>query len=265
MYDCFGRNISYLRVSLTDRCNLRCRYCMPEEGVPMLSHEDILSFEEIEQVVATAVRMGVHKVRLTGGEPLVRKGVVTMVAMLGRIPGIEDFAMTTNGTLLAPVAEALKHAGLGRLNISLDALDPDAYREITRGGDVTDVLAGIAAAQRAGFEGTKLNCVVEESSDEANARDVVEFARRNGLEVRFIRRMDLAEGQFWKVEGGDGGNCSACNRLRLTSDGRIVPCLFSRLAYSVRELGVEEALRQAIMHKPERGATAENWMRRVGG
>jgi cyclic pyranopterin phosphate synthase len=265
MYDRFGREITYLRVSLTDRCNLRCRYCMPAEGVALLSHDDILTFEEIREVVSVAVGLGIRKVRLTGGEPLVRKDVVTLVEMLARVEGIEDLALSTNGTLLAPVAGQLKRAGLGRLNISLDAIDPDAYHELTRGGNVADVLEGIAAAQRAGFQGTKLNCVVERSSDEPNARDVAEFARRNNLRVRFIRRMDLEAGRFWKVEGGDGGNCRACNRLRLTSDGRLVPCLFSRLAYSVRELGVEEALRQAVAHKPERGATAENWMRCLGG
>ena len=265
MYDCWGREINYLRVSVTDRCNLRCRYCMPEEGIPLLSHADILSFEEIGQVVHTAVGMGISKVRLTGGEPLVRRGIVALVEMIAGIDGIQDFAMSTNGTLLAPMAAELKRAGLGRLNISLDAIDPDAYREVTRGGNVADVFAGIAAAQAAGFENTKLNCVVEESAGEQNARDVAAFAGEHGLELRYIRRMDLEEGRFWKVEGGDGGNCGSCNRLRMTSDGRIIPCLFSRLAYSIRELGVEHALRQAVAHKPEKGATARNWMRRVGG
>ena len=146
MLDSFGRTIDYLRVSVTDRCNLRCTYCMPAEGVPLLRHEDILTFEEIAEVVRAAAAMGIGKIRLTGGEPLVRRGIVDLVRMLAAIPAIRDLSMTTNGTLLAGYAQRLAEAGLRRVNVSLDAVDAARYAAITRGGDVRQVLAGIAAA-----------------------------------------------------------------------------------------------------------------------
>jgi len=267
MIDRFGRTITYLRVSVTDRCNLRCEYCMPPEGVRLLRHEEILRFEEIREVVALAAGLGVTKVRLTGGEPLVRRGVVELVRMLAATPGVKDLAMSTNGTLLAAHAEALAGAGLRRVNISLDAVDPKAYAKITGGGgDVRAVLAGIEAARRAGLAPVKLNCVVRESSAEPDAVAVADFARREGLEVRFIHRMNFAEGGFSVVEGGSGGDCPRCNRLRLSSDGRVRPCLFSDLGFSVRELGPEEALRRAVAEKPERGGPCRHhWMRGIGG
>ena len=266
MIDRFGRTLDYLRVSVTDRCNLRCRYCMPPEGVSALRHEDILSFEEIEQVVREAVAMGVTKVRLTGGEPLIRRGVIELVRILAAIEGINDLAMSSNGTLLAPVADELKGAGLQRVNISLDAIDADHYAEITRGGSVADVLAGIDAAVAAGLLPVKLNCVVTNSSDEPDARDVARFAAEKKLELRFIRRMDLSEGSFSIVEGGRGGDCPACNRLRLTSNGYIRPCLFSNLRFSVRELGVREALTLAAARKPRMGsACTDTPMCGIGG
>ena len=253
MFDRFSRRINYLRVSVTDRCNLRCVYCMPEEGVPLASHDDILSFEEIHEVTETAVGMGIDKVRITGGEPLVRRGIVDLVSMLAGIAGVRDLAMTTNGTFLSEFATPLKRAGLHRLNISLDALEPARYHEITRGGDVSRVLDGIRAAVDAGFEGTRLNCVVKASSSEPDAVAVKRFAEANGLEARFIRQMDIERGEFWVVEGGTGGDCKTCNRLRLTSDGLVKPCLFSDAAFSCRELGAEEAIRRAVAAKPESG------------
>lgn len=266
MIDPFGRDITYLRVSVTDRCNLRCEYCMPAEGVPLLAHDEILRFEEIVEAVRAAVGLGINKVRITGGEPLVRRGVVDLVRMLAAIDGAEDLAMSTNGTLLAEHADALAAAGLRRVNISLDALDPQRYAGITRGGDVRQVLAGIEAARRAGLEPIKLNCVVTDSSDEPDARAVADFARREGLAVRFIRRMNFAEGRFTVVEGGSGGDCPRCNRLRLSSDGLVRPCLFSDLGFSVRELGPEEAIRRAVAAKPEHGqACTHDWIRGIGG
>jgi len=239
---------------------------MPQDGVSLISHDEVLSFEEIAEVTAVATRLGVRKVRLTGGEPLVRRDVTVLVAMLAGIPGVEDYAMSTNGALLAEFAEALVDAGLQRVNISLDALDPDRYAEITRGGDVSRVLAGIDAAKRAGLSPIKLNCVIDRSSDEPDARQVAEFAGRSGLEVRFIRRMNMASGEFWQVEGGSGGDCSSCNRLRLSCDGLIRPCLFSDLAFSVHELGAEEAIRRAVQAKPESGtASRTNTFYRIGG
>jgi len=266
MFDRFNRRINYLRVSVTDRCNLRCVYCMPPEGVPLTTHDDILSFEEILDVVKTGVAMGIEKVRITGGEPLVRRGIVTLVSMLAELDGIKDLAMTTNGTLLNQFARPLKNAGLHRLNISLDTLDPVRYRQITRRGELDSVLDGIRAASDAGFQGTKINCVVRNSSAEPDAIAVRHFAEDHGLEARFIRQMDIPGGQFWPVEGGHGGDCDHCNRLRLTSDGLLKPCLFNDIAFSCRELGPAEAIRRAVAAKPESGrAGARNEFYIMGG
>src|ERR1035437_3517974 len=170
MLDHYNRNINYLRISVTDRCNLRCRYCMPEEGIELIRHEDILSFEEIVEVVKVGVSKGINRLRLTGGEPLVRKGIVSLVGMLTQIEGIEEVSMTTNGTLLAEYATELASAGLKRVNISIDTLDPEKYRELTIGGDINSVLKGIKAAKGAGLSPIKLNCVVKNSSAEPDAK-----------------------------------------------------------------------------------------------
>ncbi len=258
MFDRYGRIIDYLRVSVTDRCNLRCRYCMPDEGVSLLAPEAILTFEEIAEVARTAVELGIVHIRLTGGEPLVRRHVTVLVGMLATIGGLRDLSMTTNGVLLAERAAALAAAGLRRVNVSLDAIDPQRYAAITRGGDVRRVLAGIEAAQAAGLAPVKINCVVRESSQEPDAQDVAQFAAACGLEARFIREMDLSTGRFAPIEGGAGGRCSRCDRLRLSSDGRIRPCLFSDLGFSVRQLGPRDALLQAIEQKPESGSVCTN-------
>lgn len=255
MYDNYNRHINYLRISVTDRCNLRCVYCMPAEGVNMLSHSDILTFEEILQVSKTAISMGVDKIRITGGEPLVRKGIVDLVEMLAQLPGLNDLSMTTNGVLLSKYARPLKEAGLHRVNISLDTLNEVKYTSITRGGKLSDVLEGIQAAREAGFHPIKINCVVQRSSDEADAGDVAAWCKKQGLEIRFIHEMSLTEGHFSVVEGGSGGDCSSCNRLRLTANGKIMPCLFSGIEYDVRALGAENAIRMAIENKPACGST----------
>lgn len=253
MFDSFNRRIHYLRVSVTDRCNLRCIYCMPAEGIQLLRHEDILSFDEIAQVVREAVTLGVDKVRLTGGEPLVRKGITDLVRMIAAIPGITDFGMTTNGVFLAQYARDLKAAGLHRVNISLDTTDAEEFMKITRGGDIQRVYEGIDAARDAGLTPIKLNCVVQNSYSEENAMLVKEFAEKNDLQVRFIRQMDLATGQYSVVEGGDGGHCARCNRLRLTANGMVKPCLFDAIGFSVREHGPKEALLLALSNKPACG------------
>jgi len=253
VYDSYNREINYLRISVTDRCNLRCIYCMPAEGIKLLRHEDILTYDEIRDFTALAVSRGINKVRITGGEPLVRKGVVALVEMLSAISGITDLSMTTNGILLKDYAADLKKAGLMRVNISLDTLDPDKFRKITRTGNLEDVLEGIKAAKNAGLTPLKINCVVEKSADEPDAVQVTRFCKENGLVIRYIRQMDLEKGRFYAVEGGTGGNCTLCNRLRLTANGRLKPCLFNNLGYNIRELGYEEALALALEHKPRCG------------
>lgn len=257
MYDRFNRKINYLRVSVTDRCNLRCQYCMPAGGIALMRHKDILNFNEIIEVVETAVNAGVDKVRITGGEPLVRKGITDLIGMLSGIHGIRDLSMTTNGTLLPRFAGELKAAGLMRVNISLDTLNKEKYHQITRVGKLEDALKGIDAALEAGLSPVKLNCVIRESLMEPDAQQVKKFAEQKGVEVRFIPMMDLHQGTFGEVIGGEGGHCATCNRLRLTPDGRIKPCLFSDLAWSVRELGAEEALRQALENKPSCGTSSQ--------
>lgn len=254
MLDRYNRNITYLRISVTDRCNLRCVYCMPEGGVQLLKKEEILSLEEIAEVVNVGAKLGIKKIRLTGGEPLVRKGIVSLVEIINRIEGIEEITMTTNGALLSKFAEPFKKAGLSRINISLDSVVPDQYERITRGGNLKKVFEGIRAAKKAGLTPIKINVV--KLNDEANQQiDLIKkFAADEGLQVRFITQMDLRTGEFTQVEGGDGGNCAICNRLRLLADGTIKPCLFSNKGYNIKELGIEEAFRKALSAKPKKGA-----------
>lgn len=265
MFDPFNRRIHYLRVSVTDRCNLACGYCRPPETPPPERGTAILSYEEIRDLVAAAVPLGIDKVRLTGGEPLMRRDIATLVRMLAGIPGLQDLAMTTNGVLLAPLALPLRQAGLQRLNISLDTTDPVRFREIAGAGDLADVLAGIEAAIAAGYARIKLNCVVDESPDEPDARLVAQYGQQHGLEVQFIRKMDMAAGQFWPVTGGKGGRCERCDRLRVSSDGMIYPCLFNDIRFSIREMGIEPALRAAVGAKPKSGRTSRNKFYAIGG
>jgi GTP 3',8-cyclase len=257
VYDRYNRNINYLRISVTDRCNLRCTYCMPEEGIPLLQHSDILTFDEIRDFTETAVAAGVTKVRITGGEPLVRKGITSLVGMIAAIRGIVDLSMTTNGVLLSGYAEELKSAGLHRVNVSLDTVDPLKFRNITRGGDVYEVFKGIAAAKAAGLLPVKINCVISESKEEDEARAVKQYCIDNKLEIRYIRQMDLVRGHFSTVVGGTGGDCSLCNRLRLTANGKLKPCLFNAAGFDIREHGYEKALEMAIAQKPECGSKNE--------
>jgi cyclic pyranopterin phosphate synthase len=226
---------------------------MPEEGVQWLSHVDILSFEEIVNVVKAATRMGINKIRLTGGEPLVRKDIIRLVEMIAGIKDVKDLALTTNGILLGDLAGDLKSAGLMRVNVSLDTLDPGRFKVLTRGGNIQEVFRGIEAARMAGLDPVKINCVVSGSTHEEDARQVKEFALLAGMSVRFIRQMDLENGDFGIVEGGEGGNCSICNRLRLTANGMVKPCLFSEQEFPVRIMGAEQALMAALESKPLKG------------
>jgi len=239
---------------------------MPAEGVTLLRHEDILTFDEITAFTREAASMGITKVRITGGEPLVRKDITTLVAMIAGIEGITDLSMTTNGTRLNEFASDLAVAGLMRVNVSLDTIDPDKFRHVTRGGNVNEVLQGIRAAQEAGLNPVKINCVIKSTPDEEDARMVAEYCMKNGLEVRFIRQMDLAKGSFSVVHGGSGGNCVKCNRLRLTPEGMVKPCLFSDIGFSVRELGAHDAIMHALGNKPEAGTSNKsNGFYNIGG
>lgn len=244
-------------MSVTDRCNLRCTYCMPASGIKLMTHKDILSYDEITEVVTAAVDLGVEKVRITGGEPLVRKGIVDLIRMITGIPGIKDLGMTTNGIMLPKYAKELKDAGLHRVNISLDTLDPEKYKAVTRVGSLQDALKGIDAALAAGLTPVKINCVVKENGFEPEAQKVKAFADDKGVEIRFIPMMNLHEGTFGEVIGGSGGHCASCNRLRLTSDGLVKPCLFSDEAFSIREMGAREALLAAVENKPKCGSSSQ--------
>jgi cyclic pyranopterin phosphate synthase len=191
LIDSFGRRIEYLRLSITDRCNYRCFYCMPASGVPHGQHRDFLRHEEFARLVRLFAGFGVRKLRLTGGEPLVRKGLVELVAMLHAIPGIEDLALSTNGHLLVRFAEALRRAGVNRVNISLDSLDADTFARITRGGDLDEVLRGIEAARAAGLDPVKLNMVVLRGVNDHEIEPMFDFARKRGVQLRFIETMPV--------------------------------------------------------------------------
>lgn len=193
MLDHYDRDINYLRVSITDRCNLRCTYCRPKEGISLKGHADILRYEEILRVVSQTVKMGLIKVRLTGGEPLVRRGFVEFAGDLKKIKGLQDISLTTNGILLAQYAEDIFRAGITRINISLDSLDKEKYFQITRGGNLDDVFRGIAAAEKAGFAPIKINTVLMKGFNDNEALDFVRLALSKPFQVRFIEMMPVSE------------------------------------------------------------------------
>lgn len=194
--DGFARTVSYLRVSLTDRCNYRCIYCMPEEGVDLVPKADVLTFEEVERLVRVMMRFGVRRVRLTGGEPTVRKDVVALVERLGAL-GLDDLAMTTNGERLVELAAPLKRAGLSRLNVSIDTLDPAKFHAITRRGSLERVLAGVEMAREAGFVGTKINCVVMGGVNEDDVPALCAWAWEREITPRFIESMPMSDGALY--------------------------------------------------------------------
>lgn len=200
LVDRFGRVHDYLRISVTDRCNLRCVYCMPEEGMQFEPGHRILSYEEIAEVAATLAPLGVKKLRLTGGEPLVRKGLDRLIGMLSAIPGIEDIALSTNGIYLASFAERLKEAGVTRVNVSLDSLDPDKYARITRGGDVGKVLEGLRASRRVGFDPIKLNVVLMKGTNDDEVEQFLRMTWEEPIHIRFIEYMPIGfESAGWKA------------------------------------------------------------------
>lgn len=269
MLDQYNRKISYLRISVTDRCNLRCQYCMPAEGIPLKSHREILRLEQIVEIANSAVELGLTKIRLTGGEPLVRNGIVDLVQMLSQIQEIKELAMTTNGILLAKNAESLKQAGLGRVNISLDTLDADKYRKITRGGDITQVFKGIEAAQKYGLTPVKINTVVIESFNKEELPLLQKYAKDHNLDIQYIRHMHLEDRHHldptqWETQRPPP--CLKCNRLRLTADGYLKPCLFSDKEIKVDFSNIKESFIKAIMSKPLEGISIkERLMNEIGG
>ena len=193
MLDKYERDINYLRVSITDRCNLRCTYCRPKEGFSLKGHDDILRYEDILRVVSQAVKMGFIKVRLTGGEPLVRRGFVEFAAALKKIQGLQDISLTTNGALLDKYAEGIFNAGITRINISLDSLNDKKYFQITGGGNIDDVLRGIAAAEKAGFTPIKINTVVLKGFNDDEVLNFVDLAMKKPFQIRFIEIMPISE------------------------------------------------------------------------
>jgi len=305
LIDGFNRIIDYLRISITDRCNLRCRYCMPEEGIKLIPHDDLLTFEEITRVVRVFSKLGISKVRLTGGEPLVRRGVDDLIHYLNRIPGIHDLSLTTNGVLLDSFAIPLFEAGLRRINISLDSLRPERFHHITRRDSFARVWSGIEKALELGFHPVKLNVVVIKGLNDDEIVDLARLTMEIPLHVRFIEYMPSGEGRAWKAdevltieqirdeiarlgplskvpsEGNNGPAtmyhwkdargqiglispvsrhfCERCNRLRLTSDGKLRLCLFSDEEIDLRgylrdgcdDEKLKELLELALLKKPQ--------------
>ncbi len=270
LIDRFGRRINYLRVSVTDRCNLACSYCVPRKDFVKLAHESILSLEEIEEIVKEAVALGITKLRITGGEPLVRRNVESLIARIASMEGIEDLGLTTNGTILDRFAEKLASAGLKRVNISLDVLDPVLYGEITGGGDVNTVLKGIESAKAAGLGPLKINCIILPSVPEEERDKIRRFCDDSGLDLQFIAYMNLEDGSG-PVEKTPRAHrpplCSSCNKIRLTADGKLFPCLFSPRAVVVREEpSARDAILKAVGLKDEKGYSfPHESMSRIGG
>ena len=294
MIDRLGRDITYLRISVTDKCNLRCRYCMPEEGVCKKSHMDMMTEDEIIMAVEAAAELGIRKVRITGGEPLVKKNIVSICRRTAAVPGIREVCLTTNGVYLPRLARELKEAGVKRINLSLDTLDETKYAHITRVGKLTDFMAGLEAALEAGFEKVKINAVLIGGFNDDEIVPLAELTRKHPVDVRFIELMPMYDsGEFgvnayipytkvleqlpdavpvahdggvaklYRLPGAKGNIglispvsahfCGQCNRVRLTADGKLKPCLHAADEYSLKGLdaaGMKEVLQRAIWNKP---------------
>ncbi len=304
LLDKFGRKIHYLRVSVTDRCNLQCIYCSQRETFSWLPHEEILSYEELFEIIKVATELGFDRIRLTGGEPLIRKGIVSFINTISRLPGIKDLSMTTNGVLLAEIAKDLRQAGLKRVNISLDTLDPEKFKKITGKPYFFHVLKGIEAALNAGFSAVKINVVVMRGINDDEIVKLAQMTMEYPIEVRFIEFMPIGKGTKWdnnllveideiknkvskfgklypttsvgvgpaevftfaKAKGKIGfigamshHFCERCNRLRLTSDGRLRPCLFSDLEFDLKSIlrrphtleEIKQVIISAVASKPK--------------
>ncbi|MBQ8621516.1 MAG: GTP 3',8-cyclase MoaA [Oscillospiraceae bacterium] len=295
MIDQYGREIKYMRLSVTELCNLRCRYCMPEEGICKKSHADMLTEDEMITAVEAAASLGITKLRITGGEPLVKKNIVSICRRAAAVKGIKEVCLTTNGILLPRMAKDLKEAGVKRLNLSLDTLNPDKYAYITRIGTLDDFWTGFHAALDAGFDKVKINAVLIGGFNDDEIVPLTELTRQYPVDVRFIEMMPMydsgdfdaksfvpytrvleavPEAQLTNPDGGVAklyrlpgamGNiglispvnahfCGTCNRIRLTADGKIKPCLHSADEYSLKGLdfdGMKAELEKAIWNKPQ--------------
>lgn len=305
MKDGLGRNINYLRISVTDRCNLRCRYCMPEEGIEKKHHTDMLTLEEIFEVVKVCAGLGTDKIRITGGEPLVRKGLIGLIEKIAALESIKDIALTTNGVLLKKLAHDLREAGLKRINISLDTMNEKKYEYMTRGGKIKDVLEGIDEALKIGLVPIKINTVLSKGFNEDEIEAFIKLTLNENIDVRFIELMPLGQAagfasehylpnsevlerfkelepveaadksspaKYYKLPGAKGRVglinpishkfCDNCNRIRLTADGKLKPCLHSNKEIDVRGIlrdgklddryaALQEAVAEAIQVKPE--------------
>jgi cyclic pyranopterin phosphate synthase len=266
--DRFGRRIEYLRISVTDKCNFRCRYCMPAEGIELKPREQILSFEEITRIVRAAARLGIWKFRLTGGEPMVRRDIEVLVGMISEVPGVRELSMTTNGSLLTPERAAeLKEAGLDRVNISIDTLSPERFREVTGVGELEPVLAGADAAAEAGLLPVKINMVITENSSREEVEEMKRYCDEKGFILQTIKEFSLYSREEELPFSFDRPQpCDRCNKLRLTADGFLKPCLFSDREIPVDMDDIEESIIEAVRKKPLRGTACYNRsMRQIGG
>lgn len=304
MKDTYGRQINYLRLSVTELCNLRCRYCMPEDGICKKRHDEILTEEEMVMAVKAAASLGVSKLRITGGEPLVKKNILSICRNVSRVEGIREVCITTNGTLLPQMAAPLREAGVRRVNISLDTLDESKYAYITRRDSFHRAIDGIESAVDAGFERVKINSVLIGGFNDDEIETLAELTVKYPVDVRFIELMPMYDGgefgqramvknqvvleklpQLEPIDADGGvaklyrlpnakGNiglispvshlfCDQCNRIRLTADGKLKPCLHSNTEYNIKGLGYEamvEQFQMAILGKPAQHdeLTAEN-------
>lgn len=265
MKDRFNREISYLRISVTDKCNLRCIYCMPPEGVVKRNHNDFLTFETITDVVRVGVELGITKVRLTGGEPLVKRGILDLVAMLEEVEGLDHVAMTTNGVLLGDLAAELQNAGLDSVNISLDTLEADRYHYLTRVGDIMQVVRGIEAARSCGLP-VKINMVVMDDTEPWELERMKRFCTEKGLKLQFINHFDLHTKKYDQYTFDRPPRCSECNRIRLLADGTLKPCLHSDEEITLDRDDIKGSLTMAIVTKPENGEVCiSRSMLEIGG
>lgn len=265
MFDKFNREINYLRISVTDKCNLRCTYCMPEEGIEFRKQENFLTFEEIVEIVKAASELGINKIRLTGGEPLVKRDIVDLVRKISKIDGIEKISMTTNGVLLSNNANDLKDAGLTSINVSLDTLDPNKYSILTRGGKIQNVLEGIDSAIDAGFP-VKLNMVVSVETKDIEIEIMQRFCDEKCIQLQLINHFSLITKKRDNYIFDRPPNCSNCNRIRLLADGSLKPCLHSNSEIKVDMNDIKSSLIKTILQKPILGDSCDNRsMIEIGG